>query len=277
MARRAATAVVTSCSASRPAGAGRSPAPRIDRQRRHREGRRQHNLPRHGPEHQYAPGSPHVTTPAEESMSRRSLSRRRRNSTTAWWRTSATAVVRHTVRFTGAAGLALAAAFFGAVLSTYTARAQDNNTSTRQYYETSQQQVADIFALYESQPSNETRCDMYPPGPNSKRVWACTTAPPGDQEPQSSAKTLALKTAALNVSSRMRDRNLADLVDEAVYICSKPRPVHHDFIKEEEYESRWPDEVTITKHVAWIHRMGEPCRTVAEEATEAMGVAIRAL
>lgn len=173
--------------------------------------------------------------------------------------------------------MAFVAAFFGAVLSAYTARAQDDSTSIRQYYETSQQQVADIFALYESQPSNETRCDLYPPGPNSKRVWACTTAPPRDPEPQSSAKILALKTAASNVTSRMRDRDLADLVDEAVFICSRPRPIHHDYIKEEEYDLRWPDAATITRLVAYDRRIGEPCQAVAEKATEAMGVAIRAL
>ena len=210
-------------------------------------------------------------------MSRRRPSRRRRNSAIAWWRTSATAVLRHVVHFAGAAALALSAAFFGAIFSTYTTRTQDDNASTRHYLEVLQQQATDIYTSYESQPQNQTSCTLWPPGLYNNRAWDCTTAPREDQAPQLSVKILALETAASNITSRLRDRNLAELVDKAVWACSTPRPIHHDYIREEDWNGRWLDETSMTKNLAYVNRFNEPCQAAAENANAAIGAAIRAL
>lgn len=210
-------------------------------------------------------------------MSSRRPSRRRRNAAITWWRTSAAAVLRHIGKLVGASALALSSAFFAALFSSHAVRAQDDNASTRHYLEELQQQATDIYTSYESQPQNKTTCDFVPAGPYNKRAWGCTTAPPEDQTSQRSVRTLALKTAASNSTSRLRDRNLAEVVDTAIWACSAPRPIRHDYIKEEDWNGRWPDETSMENNVAYLNRFDEPCRAAAENANAAIGAAIRAI
>lgn len=128
----------------------------------------------------------HLTNRVEASMPRTSPTPHRRRRATAWpWRVAGKAS-REILRFAAAAALAFVAALFGAAFSTRTATAQDSADYTRQSLGTLQQQVADLSTWYESQPSNETRCDLFPAGPYNKRAWYCTTAPPTEPGPRQS-------------------------------------------------------------------------------------------